>query len=611
MPWLLPPSMPTKRKATDDDHICMDGRESKRQHDDSLQLLDVKRKATTEVPDCMNGRPHKRHQFIDDSLIEGFAKLMSQRYLDELPQEVLLNIFENFAEPWVLTDDLADWRVYTLDRESRARQQALIALTKTCRRFNGPATSILYHCAHLRTYRSVLFFLSSLRFQPHLAELVKQVSCPHEVLMCTAFAFLGTTGRQDPVMPPGLVHHAHRTRLISATPGVLPGPSYDTYIPTGLHGEVLRLMLHRIPALRALSITSCSPWHRSYPNGPRRLPLTHLTKLSMAIPYQPEIYMTTPRARIPILAWLNPSNLGQLRALEQLDLISPRGRWTAHLVTVAAPSPENESGGVEKYVESLTTLKLNGGSSAQWDLMSLRQSVFSPAHLKSLSLVGQGRECVSACAVARAEGWNLNRFLATTGKGIRKLSLDWENDIPQSCLLGPAAMLTTLPMLTNLTHLTISMQVLFQCPHLFCSMVQGILDNPVAEIGRLFPASLRVLRINEFMPKILLRGSPSQIEDASVTKYSLLMARLIDTLRIHWLDARRDRELWYKCFLKLERHPRQGDMAARRMLRWLVYPQRHEDVGKEFARVWRIWERNPNCPQAKAWAARRGWANSD
>lgn len=603
--------MAAKRKAITEAPICMEGRAPKRQGiDDSLVSMATKRKAITEVPTCMNGRPPKRHQSVDDSLIEGFAKLLSQRYLDELPHEVLLNIFENFAEPWVLTDDLADWTVYTLDRESRARQQTLIALTKTCRRFNGPATSILYHCAHLRTYRSVLFFLNSIRFQPHLAGLVKHVSCPHEVLMCTRFAFLGTTGKQDPLMPPGFLHHAPRARLISAAPGVLPAPKYDSYIPTGLHGEALCLILERIPAIRALSIASCSPWHRAYPINPLRLPLAHLTKLSMTIPYQPEVYIASRRDRYPALTWLDPSILGQHRALKQLELISPRGKWVAHLVTVE-PGSDPGSGGVEKYVESLTTLKLNCGGPAEWDLLSLRQGVFSPAHLHSLHLAGQGRQCVNSCAAARALSWNLNRFLATTGKGIRTLSLDWENDSHQSGQLGVPGMLTTLPMLTSLTHLSVSMQVLFGCPYFFYPMIERILDDPVAELGRMFPASLRVLRINEFMPRVLFPGRPDKVEDSSVARYSIIMVRFIDTLRLRWLDDRRDRELWYKYFLKLERHPRQADMPSRRMLRWLVGPQRHEDVGREFARVWRIYERNPSCPEAKAWAARRGWDDSD
>ncbi|KAI3396194.1 hypothetical protein diail_397 [Diaporthe ilicicola] len=563
----------------------------------------AKRKAITEDLIYMSERPSKRHQNGGNSLVEAFARLFSQHYLDQLPHEILLNIFRHFAEPWVMTDELADWTVYTLDRESRVRQQALIALTKTCRSLNGPATSILYRCAHLRTWRSVTFFVSAFWTQPRLAQLVKQVSCPHEVLMYIPYVFLNTNGSDYPRMPPGHVHHT-KHRLSSAPSGLF-GPFRDSYSSTLMHGRTLCRVLDHVPELRALSVASWTPWWTNYPVSPSGRPLEHLTRLSMAVPFQPEAFMRRLRTSYPILSWLSPSTLGQHRALKQLELIHPCGKWIAHLVTVE-PSSESMSSGVEKYVESLTTLKHNGGGSAEWDLMSLREGVFSPAHLRSLHFAGQGRKCINDCKSAQAQGWNLNRFLATTGRGVRTLSLDWENDRPQSGHLWPLGMLTSLPMLTTLTHLTVSMQVLFRSPRYFYPQIEAVLDAPVTELQRIFPPSLRVLRINEFMPAVLCPDLPQRAEDASVLRYNISMVRFVDTLRVYWLDLRRDRELWYKYFLKLERHPRQADVPPRRMLRWLVGPLRHEDVGKEFGRVWRIYERNPDCPEAKARAARHG-----
>lgn len=549
-------------------------------------VSELKRKADDDIPTCMNGRPIKRHQIIDDSLIEGFAKLLSRRYLDDLPQEILLNIFQHFAEPWVLTDDLADWEVYTLDRESRVRQQTLIALTKTCRRLNFPATSILYRCAHLPTHRSVLRFLNSLRMQPNLAGLVKQVSCPHEVLMSLTYAF---------IQPPGDEGSSGRAlvRRMECSIGIprdagQPFQWYYAYYRRALHRKVLDWILERVPGIRALSVTCHSQWHRNYPISPQ--PLWYLSKLSIAMPAQPEVYMRDPSGDYPIVTWLTKSTLGQYRALKQLELRHPRGKWIARLVTVETTGTSGYKG-VEKYVESLTTLRRTGGAFAEWDLLSLQQDIFSPAHFHTLDYAGQSRRCTGACSKMQASGWDMNRFLATAGRGTRRLNLDWENDHIQLAQLGPTGTLTSLPLLANLTHLTVSMQVLFQQQFIFYNQLQTILGDPGAELARLLPPSLRVLRLSEFMLGVLRPRDPGA-EDRSVASYNRLLLRFVEVLRAHWLDGGgggdRDRELWFRYCLRLERHPRMAGERSRCMLRWLVSPQRHQDVGREFARVWRM-----------------------
>ncbi|KAK7707965.1 hypothetical protein SLS64_006787 [Diaporthe eres] len=542
----------------------------------------LKRKADTDVPTCMNGRPTKRHQIVDDSLIEGFAKLLSQRYLDDLPQEILLNIFQHFAEPWVLADDLADWEVYTLERESRIRQQTLVSLTKTCRRLNLPATSILYRCAHLPTHRSVLRFINSLRKQPSLAKLVKQVSCPHEVLMSLTYMFhrpLGNDGSSSATL----------VRPMSCPIGVprevdQPVQSYYAYNRINVHRIVLDWILERVPEIRALSVTCHSPWNRSYPISP--LPLEHLSKLSIAMPVQPEVYIRDPSGEYPIVAWLTKSALGQYRALKRLELLHPRGKWIAQLVTVEATSTSG-SNGIEKYVESLTTLRRTGGAFSEWELLSLQQDIFSPEHFHNLDYAGQSRRCCGRCSNTQPSGWDINRFLATTGRRTRRLNLDWENDHIQLGQLGPTGTLTSLPMLTNLTHLTVSMQVLFQQHGIFYNQLQTILDDPGAELARMFPPSLRVLRISEFMLGILRPRDPGA-EDRSLEAYNRLLLQFVEILRAHWLDLSDDRELWFRYCLMLERHPRKANERSRCVLRWLVSPQRHQDVGREFARVWRM-----------------------
>lgn len=540
----------------------------------------LKRKADLDVPTCMNGRPTKRQQVIDDSLIEGFAKLLSQRYLDELPQEILLNIFQHFAEPWVLTDEQADWEVYKLDRESRIRQQTLIALTKTSRRLNPPATSILFRCAHLSTHLSALHFLAALRIQPRLAQLVKQVSCPQEVLMSVVYAFF---------RPPSNAAGSPFARDFSPPIGVqrptgAPFQSYYSYCRIGANRRLLDMILSHISGIRALSVTFYSPWHRGYPVSPK--PLEHLSKLSVAMLNQPEVYLTDPNGHHPILTWLSRSAFGRYRAIEQLELVHPRGKWIADLVTVEVTT-ESGSNGFEKYVESLKTVGLTGGGPAEWDLLSLERDIFSPTYFRSLDYAGQSRRCNGQCSKIQPSGWDINRFLSTTGRRITTLSLDWEHEHPQLGQLGPTGTLTSLPMLTNLTHLTVSMQVLFNHQHIFLNELQTILADPEAELARLLPPSLCVLRISEFMLSVLRPRDPGA-EDRSVARYNALLYSFMEVLRAWWLDARADRELWFRHCLGLERHPRMASERSRGLLRWLVSPQRPQDVGREFTRVYRM-----------------------
>ncbi|KKY33379.1 hypothetical protein UCDDA912_g06602 [Diaporthe ampelina] len=543
----------------------------------------LKRKAIADGPACVDSRPTKRHQTLDHSLIDGFAKLLSPFRLDDLPQEILLNILQDFAEPWVLTDDLADWEVYKLNRESRIRQQTLIALTKTCRRLNEPATSILYRCAHIPTPKSLLSFLSSLYIQPRLAELVKQVSCPQDVLMTVAYAFSPPTTDEGVPSTTGLIRHTS-PRLGNSHPTGEPLQWYNSYCSVYVHHHVLYRVCKLIPGVRALSMTCDGPWHRAYQISP--LPLERLAKLSIAMRFQPENYLRSPALDHGTLKWLNKSTLGQFPALQQLELVHPRGKWTAHLVTVEATT-KSGSKGVEKYVGSLTTHKRHGGGFAVWELLSLERDIFSPAHLRALDYAGQSRRCSGTCSKVLESGWDLNRFLATTGRRIRTLNLDWEHDHTQLGQLGPAGLLTSLPVLTNLTHLTVSMQLLFRQQLTFYNQLQTISGDPEPELARLLPPSLRVLRISEFMLGVLRPADPGA-EDRSITRYNGLLFAFIHALRAYWLDARDDRELWFRYCLRLERHPRMADERSRRILRGFVSPQRHQHVGKEFARVYRM-----------------------
>lgn len=544
----------------------------------------AKRKLEGKEPTWADDRQTKRRQIIPDSLLAGFSNLrvLPPRHLDDLPQEILLSIFQNFAEPWVLSDDLADWELYTLDGESKIRQQTLIALTKTCRRLNQPATSILYRCAHIPTSKSFTSFLSSLYIQPSLAELVKQVSCSQAVLITVSHVFQTLKTDPVPLNAELLLSGSQQTGLFGPIRGH--SRSSNIYNSSVVHGHVLYSVLKRIPAIRTLSISSSNPWNSVFPVSV--LPSERLSKLSITTDQRVRTNLRDPDpAKDPVLTWLNKSNLGRYPALKQLELIHDRGKWTAQLVTVEAA---NGSGPpvIEKYVTSLTTCWRDGWGVGTWELSSLGQDIFTPEHLHTLEY---GRQGSRWGGLSRAHfllpGWNFNRFLATVGRRIRTLSLDWEYKSTQWTQLGPTGMLTTFPMLTDLTHLTVSMHVLFRQAIVFREQLESILEDPAAGLARFLPASLRVLRISEFIPGILSPTNQTS-EDHNVTAHNHHVLDFIEVLRAYWLDARDDRELWFRHRLELECHPRLANEPSRCQLRWLVSSQRREDVGREFARVY-------------------------
>lgn len=544
----------------------------------------LKRKAPADDPTWVDSCPTIRHQKPDDCLIDGFAKVLSPRHLVDLPQEILLNIIEHFAEPWALTNDLADWEVYKLDRESRARQKTLIALTKTCRRLNESATSTLYRCAHIPTAKSLLSFVSSLYIQKSLAKLVKQVSCPQDVLMTVAHAFYSYPRFKGGGVPSTVLVQHISDRIGRSRPSNEPSQFYNSYCNDHVHCGVLSHISKLIPGIRALSISCVCPWHIAYPISP--LPLEHLAKLSIATLFQPEDYMGSPNLTTGSLTWLNKSTLGQYPALQQLELVHPRGKWIAHLVTDKTTT-ESGSERIEKSVESLTTLRRYGGGFAIWELLSLEQDIFSPAHLRTLDYAGPSRRFNGERYTIQQSGWDLNRFFRTRGRGITTLSLDWEHDHKQLGHLGQTGRLTSLPLLTNLTHLTVSMQLLFDNRANFYRQLLAILADQEAELPQRLPPSLRVLRISDFMLGVLVPDDPGS-EDRSIESYNRQVFNFVQVLRACWLDARGDRELWFRHCLRLERHPRMANEEARCKLRYLMGAQRHQDVGKEFAPVIRM-----------------------
>jgi hypothetical protein len=542
---------------------------------------------------CTGERPSKRHQSTPESLVNAFAKLLSPRQLHDLPPEILLQIFQHFAEPWVLTDDLPDSEDYILGWESRIRQKTLVALTKTCRWLNQPATSILYRCAHLPTYRSLKAFLRALYVQPSLTGLVKQISCRPGVLSTVTYTFQRFTDHDIPVTLNHQVLWSGRSRLgyfcLQDQESVPEDEKPRYYVRV----YALDSLLERITGLRVLSVNCDRPWHLVTPASP--FPLEHLSKLSIHIGYEYgySLIPSLPVSEDRTLSWLTRSSLGRYPALKQLEIIHLGGRWVANMVTMDATGGPGAAHGTEKYVSSLTTDQKNGRATSEWELLSLSLDIFSPQHLHTLDYAGQSWHCRGSCSNIHPSGWNLNRFLATTGRGVKTLSLDWEHQHTQLGQLGLPGILTSLPMLTSLTHLTVSIQLLFGRPSTFYGQMLAMTQDPAAELARMLPPSLRVLRISEFINQVVApwpqRLYDSVMQGLVIARFNSHLWKFMQLLRAYWLDARGDRELWFRHSLELERHQLSADDGSRRMLRWIVSPHwNREDVGTVFARVHRM-----------------------
>ena len=146
---------------------------------------------------------------------------------------------------------------------------------------------------------------------------------------------------------------------------------------------------------------------------------------------------------------------------------------------------------------------LNGDACVEWDFMTLQQPVFISSYCHTLCFTGPTSTPEEPINFAKQHNWNLNRFFHTNGRGIRVLRLDWDIEfIERTMHFGTMGHTTTLKELTNLTHLAISLQVLFGQSRCLTAYVNRLLHDPMTEINRLFPSSSKVLRVDEYMPSI-------------------------------------------------------------------------------------------------------------
>lgn len=541
----------------------------------------------------------QNHQDAMSKLVEAFEKLrisnvalnnsshnIGRTTLDNLPQEILLNITKKFAEPWVMTNDLADWTVYSLDRESRERQRTLVSLCKTSRLLSATATTVLYHCAHLATTKSVRFFLHTLRTRPGLANLVKQVSCPHQVLMRLAYLFSHDTFDHD------------IGRLLSG--GWVNERSMGLILDEGniIRYHDLVEILHYIPRVRTLSVPQSELGLVSNLWG-GYLWLEYLTKLSISLHFQPSSRLGE-NDPYRVLSWLHPVTIATTcPALQYMELISPFRIWKAEFTDVSSEMPIKKEYFYlpGKYIVSLSSISLGGGGGVQWDLMTLQQPVFHPSCCHTLHFDGPNSKNKQRLFIAQQRQWNLNHFLNTRGQGIRVLNLDWDTEcclFDTVDLFGPVGWITTLKGLTNLTHLTISLQVLFFRLPFFAREVDQMGQDPATEINRLFPSSLKVLRIDEWMPNLFWPAeSPQTIHAAKVTTFSTAVGFFMTWLRRYWLHNRRDRELWFKRYGQLDeyaeslRRTRGGPRVSGRRYFSSVIPGEDRYVRTKFVKVLR------------------------
>lgn len=314
-------------------------------------------------------------------------------------------------------------------------------------------------------------------------------------------------------------------------------------------------ILYYIPHVKTLSVPRSEVGLITGPWGGGLVRLEHLTKLSISIQFQPSSKLRVGDPNI-ILRWLCPATIAATcPALRHLELLSPYGEWQAEFteVPVKIPGKKGHPGPAGKYIESLTTVSRVGGGCVQWNLMTLQQPVFHPSCFHTLHFAGPSPKNMHRLHVAQLSGWNLNVFLHTKGKGIRVLTLDWDTEAISAhriVLFGPAKHITNLKELTNLTQLTISLQVLYVSVETFQSEVIGQLllqSHPVAEFNRLFPSSLKVLRIDDYMPTISwLMNLPQTAYLNRIEPLSTTAALFIGKLQRYWLCDRDDREFWLK-----------------------------------------------------------------
>lgn len=487
--------------------------------------------------------------------------------IETLPQELLLQVFGHLVHPSLVTagfperqaihrrddfhlnDDEPDSNGYVgVVKRGDLRNVCLVS-----RKFNMAATTLLYRCAQLATSKSPKSFMLTLSAHPDLQPLVRHISVP---------TYRGRIGKRFDFA------FSHDTDNWTGSPEDWPPENAVQFAECGEYfgGDLLRLMIPLVPNLRTLVIPQTNLL-----DGPftKDLVLRNLATLRITLMVQNEemFYTYGPSHAVRTTTWLTPGFIGQrFPALQRLEISTPNSRWEANLISEEVDAAEG--GSRLKYAESLKTTKMVPWIPADWDIMSLKRPIFHPSKLSTLELDGPSGKCDWAFEFAVGADWNLNRFFAEKGNGLRTLSLDWElhdddGDLDEPYLqeiyFGAEWRLTTLDKLTNLTHLTISLQVLFGCANMFWDWVDEMKASPDTELAKLLPPTLRTLRMAEYIPGVSEEAWDSLDEDEEdeesygvIRHHSRRVYRFLQALRAWWLLREEGRELWFRRDVNLD-----------------------------------------------------------
>ncbi|KAK7705811.1 hypothetical protein SLS64_007759 [Diaporthe eres] len=528
--------------------------------------------------------------------------------IETLPQELLLQVFEQLVHPSLVTAGFPDKHVMHYsdinryqyledskpdrygpskvdDRMLPIDRKDLRNVCLVSRKFKMAATTLLYRCACLATAKSPGSFLLTLTAHPDLQTLVRHISVPRYINFFTDrfdFAFSHDTtnwgfGNQD---------YPIHDELEVADCGEYVG------------GGLLRLTMPLVPNLRTLIIPQ-----NNLLDGPftQDLVLPYLTMLRITLmtPNEATFFSYDFSHAVRTITWLSPDFIGHhFPALQRLEICSPNGRWEADLVSEEVERAEGRC--LWKYVESLRTKTTCPWASADWDLMSLVRPIFHPSKFHTLEFDGPGESCeVVFGRVADIANWNFNRFFTEKGDGLRTLSLDWElrdvvDDRPpvknhEEIYFGNMRCLTTLHKLSNLTHLTVSLQALFGIAGKFQDWVDNTKASPDTELARLFPPSLRTLRIAEYTrgvyePSWCQSGDEHEEEYVGdwVGSHSSAVYRFLQALRAFWLLRDERRELWFRRYAALDQFASEnGRPMGRYRLTWILDDTTESDGGFE------------------------------
>lgn len=545
-------------------------RPSKRTRDDhglvDPQSRPSKRSFTFPVAHVLK---HRERRNSEGSILDSFGALhLYVSPIETLPQELLLQVFEHLVHPSLVTagfpeqqaihrrdgTPLRDDEPDIYDYVGAVKREDLRNVCLVSRKFNMAATTLLYRCAQLAITKSPKSFMLTLSAHPDLQPLVKHVSVPTyrgRIGKRFNFAFSHDTDNwtySTEIWPPeNEIHFAECREYFG--------------------GDLLRLMIPLVPNLRTLVIPQANLL-----DGPftKDLVLRNLTTLRITLMIQNEqmFYIYGFSHAVRTTTWLTPDFIGQrFPALQRLEISTPNGRWEASLVSEEFDTAEG--GSPLKYAESLKTTTMLPMIPADWDIMSLKRPIFHQSKLHTLELDGPSVGCHWAFEFGLGADWNLNRFCAEKGNGLRTLSLDWElhddddgdpgEPSLQEIYFGAEWRLITLDKLTNLAHLTVSLQVLFGYADMFWNWVEGMKTSPDTELAKLLPPSLRTLRIAEYIqgvseePWDSLDEEEEEEEDHDAIRYhSRRVYRFLQALRAWWLLCEEGRQLWFRRDIDLD-----------------------------------------------------------